>query len=191
MILRSPAGTGGVDNEGVAAGVVLGLGSNLGDREAAIAGALARLAERGFRAERVSSLYLTEPVGGPPQGAFLNLVAAGSAPLAPEPLLAACLAVEQELGRVRGERNGPRTIDVDILFVGGLLRDLAPPLLPHPRLHERRFVLEPLCEILPELVHPRLGRSVRELLAACADGSGVSRFAPCPASKPGPAGARA
>jgi 2-amino-4-hydroxy-6-hydroxymethyldihydropteridine diphosphokinase len=180
-----------VDNEGVAAGVVLGLGSNLGDRAAALAGALAGLARHGFRSERVSSLYLTEPVGGPPQGLFLNAVAAGSTALTPEALLAACLAVEQELGRVRGERNGPRTIDVDILFIGSLVREHAAPLVPHPRLHERRFVLEPLAEILPELVHPRLGRSARELLAQCPDRSGVSRLAPFPEPDPGPAGARA
>jgi 2-amino-4-hydroxy-6-hydroxymethyldihydropteridine diphosphokinase len=158
-------------------GVVLGLGSNLGDREAAIAGALARLAGRGFHAERVSSLYETEPVGGPPQGPFLNAVAAGTCALGPEGLLAACLAVEQELGRVRGEPNGPRTIDVDILLMGDLVRDAPAPVVPHPRLSERRFVLEPLAEILPGLLHPRLGRSMAELLAACADRSRVVRLA--------------
>jgi 2-amino-4-hydroxy-6-hydroxymethyldihydropteridine diphosphokinase len=157
-------------------GVVLGLGSNLGDREAAIAGALDGLRTRGFHASLSSSLYLTEPVGGPPQGPFLNAVAAGDTPLRPEELLAACLAVELELGRVRAEPNGPRTIDIDILFFGALVRDGPPPVVPHPRLHERRFVLEPLAEILPELVHPRSGRSVAELLRGCADTSSVRRF---------------
>jgi 2-amino-4-hydroxy-6-hydroxymethyldihydropteridine diphosphokinase len=181
MIPRSHRGGSGVDNEAVQAGVVLGLGSNLGDREAAIAGALARLGPRGFRSSRVSSLYLTEPVGGPPQGWFLNAVAAGETPLQPEELLAACLAVELELGRVRGEPNGPRTIDVDILFIGALRRSGPPPVIPHPRLHERRFVLEPLAEILPDLVHPCLGRSVSELLAGCTDRAAVRRFAGAPA----------
>ena len=166
-----------MDNESVQAGVVLGLGSNLGDREAAIAGALARLASRGFRRTRLSSLYLTQPVGGPPQGYFLNAVAAGETEQSPEALLAACLAVEQELGRVRTEPNGPRTIDVDILFFGALVRGGPAPVVPHPRLHERRFVLEPLAEILPDLVHPGLGRSVSALLASCADTSAVERFA--------------
>jgi 2-amino-4-hydroxy-6-hydroxymethyldihydropteridine diphosphokinase len=156
---------------------VLGLGSNLGDREAAIAGALARLEAHGFRRSLLSSLYLTEPVGGPPQGFFLNAVAAGETDASPEELLASCLAVEQELGRVRGEPNGPRAIDVDILFMGALRRDGPAPVLPHPRLHLRRFVLEPLAEILPDFVHPGLGTRVAELLRACADRSSVTRFA--------------
>jgi 2-amino-4-hydroxy-6-hydroxymethyldihydropteridine diphosphokinase len=170
-----------MDNVRVGTRVVLGLGSNLGDREATIATALDRLAARGLRRTLTSSLYLTEPVGGPPQGPFLNLVAAGESGASPEALLADCLAVEHELGRVRRERNGPRTLDVDVLFYGALVRDDPPPVVPHPRLHERRFVLEPLAEILPELVHPRLGRSARELLESCPDTSAVSRYAGAPA----------
>ena len=161
----------------MASGVVLGLGSNLGDREAAIAGALARLAGRGYHAARTSSLYLTEPVGGPPQGWFLNAVADGETALSPEALLAACLAVELELGRVREVANGPRTIDVDVLFYDGLVHPGPAPVLPHPRLAERRFVLEPLVEILPDLVHPVLGTSARELLERCPDRSEVKRLA--------------
>jgi 2-amino-4-hydroxy-6-hydroxymethyldihydropteridine diphosphokinase len=161
----------------MAAGVVLGLGSNLGDREAAIAGALARLAERGYRAARTSSLYLTEPVGGPPQGWFLNAVADGETSLSPEALLRACLAVELELGRVREVANGPRTIDLDILFYGGEVHPGPAPVVPHPRLTERRFVLEPLVEILPDLVHPVLGTSARALLERCPDRSEVKRLA--------------
>ena len=157
--------------------VVLGLGSNLGDREAAIQGALARLEALGYRATRTSSLYLTEPVGGPPQGWFVNAVCDGETALAPEALLHACHAVEQELGRVRGEPNGPRTIDIDVLFFGEAIRHAPDPVLPHPRLAERRFVLEPLVEIRPELVHPVLGKSARELLALCPDASAVRRLA--------------
>jgi 2-amino-4-hydroxy-6-hydroxymethyldihydropteridine diphosphokinase len=177
MILRLARGPSAMDNEGVQAGAVLGLGSNLGDREAAIASALARLEARGFRRSLLSSLYLTEPVGGPPQGFFLNAVAAGDTDESPEELLASCLAVERELGRVRTEPNGPRTIDVDILFMGALRRDAPVPVIPHPRLHQRRFVLEPLAEILPDLVHPGLGKRVAELLRGCADSSSVTRFA--------------
>jgi 2-amino-4-hydroxy-6-hydroxymethyldihydropteridine diphosphokinase len=157
--------------------VFLGLGSNLGDRESAIEGALARLGARGFRTTLRSSLWLTEPVGGPPQGWFLNAVAGGETSLAPEALLEACLATEREMGRVRAERNGPRTIDVDVLFFGDERREGPGLVLPHPRLHERRFVLAPLAEVAPGLVHPVLGLTVAELLARCPDGSAVARHA--------------
>jgi 2-amino-4-hydroxy-6-hydroxymethyldihydropteridine diphosphokinase len=158
--------------------VFLGLGSNLGDREAALEGALGRLVARGFRVTRCSSLWLTEPVGGPPQGWFLNLAAEGETALGPEALLEACLATESEMGRVRAQRNGPRTIDVDVLFFGDERRDTPGLVIPHPRLHERRFVLEPLAEIAPGFVHPALGLTVRELLARCPDASVVRPHAP-------------
>lgn len=168
-----------MDNGGdMGAPVFLGLGSNLGDREAAIEGALLRLTAGGFHVTRQSSLWLTEPVGGPPQGWFLNAVVMGETALLPEALLEACLAAERELGRVRAERNGPRTIDVDILLFGEERRSSPGLVIPHPRLHERRFVLEPLAEIAPELVHPVLGLTVRELVALCPDPSVVRPHAP-------------
>jgi 2-amino-4-hydroxy-6-hydroxymethyldihydropteridine diphosphokinase len=155
--------------------VFLGLGSNLGDRQTTLAEALLQLAARGFVTRLRSSDWLTEPVGGPPQGFFLNAVVAGDTALEPAPLLAACLAIELELGRVRTIRNGPRTIDVDILFHGTHRIELPGLVVPHPRLHERRFVLAPLVEIAPELLHPVLGKTATELLALCPDRSEVRR----------------
>lgn len=156
--------------------VFLGLGSNLGDREAAIVGALARLAGRGVSVRARSSTWLTEPVGGPPQGFFLNAAAGVETGLAPLELLAAALEVEREMGRVRRERNGPRTIDVDLLLYGDRRVDEPGLTLPHPRLHERRFVLAPLAEIAPTLVHPVLGLTIAELLERCPDRSSVRLY---------------
>ena len=158
--------------------VFLGLGSNLGDREAAIDRALQELAGRGFETQLRSSLWLTEPVGGPPQGWFLNAVVGGSTVLSPEALLAACLDSERALGRVRGVRNGPRTIDVDLLLYGQQRIERPGLVVPHPRLHERRFVLAPLAEIAPQLAHPGLGATMEELLARCPDRACVQLQAP-------------
>ncbi len=153
--------------------IVLGLGSNVGDREAALEAALRFLGVRGFRSRARSSLNETEPVGGPPQGWFLNAVAMGETELGPEALLAACLAVEAELGRVRDVPSGPRTLDLDILLYGDVVLETPELTLPHPRLHGRRFVLVPLAELDPSLRHPLLGATVAELLARCPDGSRV------------------
>ncbi len=161
--------------------VYLGLGSNLGDREAALAEAGLLLRARGLGIVGQSSLYLTEPVGGPPQDWFLNAVLAADTILSPEAVLGACLEVEAERGRVRGVKNGPRTLDADVLFYGDLRRRDAQLEIPHPRLHERRFVLVPLHEIAPAFVHPAFGLTVAELLARCPDASAVRLFAPAAA----------
>ena len=138
----------------------VGLGSNLGDREQTIRAAIAAL--QGVVA--VSELRETDPVGVTEQPAFLNGAIAVETELSPRELLQSLLAVERELGRERGERWGPRTIDLDLLLYGTETVDEPGLTVPHPHLHERRFALEPLAELDPELVVPGRGR-VDELLA--------------------------
>lgn len=141
-------------------------GSNLGDRAAAVAAALARLAaEPGVRVVAGSRTRETEPVGGPPQGRYLNGVVLVETTLAPRALLDALLRIEAAGGRVRAERDGPRTIDLDLLLHGDAVVDEPRLTLPHPRMHARRFVLEPLAEVLPAWRHPTLQRTAAELLA--------------------------
>ncbi|HEU5179522.1 MAG TPA: 2-amino-4-hydroxy-6-hydroxymethyldihydropteridine diphosphokinase [Candidatus Polarisedimenticolia bacterium] len=157
--------------------VHLGLGGNLGDRLGALQSALAALRARGLVPQRVSSVYDTEPVGFLEQGNFLNLALAGHWDGTPRELLERCLAVEAELGRVRDFKDGPRTIDIDILLRGEQIVSEAGLEIPHPRLHLRRFVLVPLAEIGPEVIHPVLRRSFADLLAHCPDPSRVRRVA--------------
>jgi 2-amino-4-hydroxy-6-hydroxymethyldihydropteridine diphosphokinase len=153
--------------------VFISLGSNVGDREANILAARRGLEVRGFRVTAMSSLYLTEPVDAPPQEWFLNAVAGGETALTPEALLQACLDTERELGRVRDVPRGPRTIDLDFLLYGNEVRDAPGFVLPHPRMHERRFVLVPLAEIAPGARHPILGLTAAEMLRLCPDRSQV------------------
>jgi 2-amino-4-hydroxy-6-hydroxymethyldihydropteridine diphosphokinase len=145
----------------------VGIGANLGDRERTIRTALERLAERpGVEVFAVSTLRETDPVGYLDQPGFLNGAAELVTRLPPRVLLETLLEVERELGRVRGDgpRFGPRPIDLDLLLYGDEVVDEAGLVLPHPRLHERRFALEPLAELDPALVVPGRGR-VSELLA--------------------------
>jgi len=140
----------------------IGLGSNLGDREAALRGALELLGED---VVAVSSFRETEPVGYLDQPAFLNAAAALETGLEPRALLERLLGVERELGRTReGPRHGPRTIDLDLLVYDDRVIDEPGLVVPHPRLAERRFVLEPLAELDPGLVVPGQG-GVAELLS--------------------------
>jgi len=153
--------------DGCAELAFVGLGSNLGDRRANILRALSLLESEGpIEVLRVSQLRETDPVGGPPQGRYLNGAAEVRTTLAPRTLLAACLRVEAALGRVRSVRNGPRTIDLDILLHGSrVIRD-ADLEIPHPRLLERRFALEPLAELAPDRIHPVTGRTLGDHLRA-------------------------
>ena len=129
----------------------IGLGSNLGDREKHLQQAVFLLnREPHVRVEQCSRVYETDPVGYTEQPAFLNMVAKISTTLSPEPLLDVCLRIEQALGRVRNVRWGPRTIDLDLLLYGDLSLETPRLCLPHPRMHERLFVLIPLLEVLPE-----------------------------------------
>jgi 3-oxoacyl-[acyl-carrier protein] reductase len=157
----------------------LALGSNLGDRQAHLDLGILRLrAEPGVTVCRVSSYYETAPVGGPAgQNAYLNAAVAVDTFFTPELLLQRLLDIEQSLGRVRGERNAPRTLDLDVLLFDDIVRSSPDPILPHPRMHERRFVLEPLAEIAPDAVHPVVRQTIAELLARLpADASLPSRY---------------
>ena len=128
----------------------LGLGSNLGDRVAHLRGAVAAIPDL----VATSPVYETEPVGGPDQGAFLNLVAELHTELAPRELLELCRSLERAAARVRDVRWGPRTLDVDVLLIDGVVVDEPDLQVPHPRMWERRFVLAPLADLAPDLVTP-------------------------------------
>jgi 2-amino-4-hydroxy-6-hydroxymethyldihydropteridine diphosphokinase len=133
----------------------LGLGSNVGDRPRHLREAvetLGVLADSGTHLRAVSPVYETEPVGGPEQGRFLNLVVEIDTELTPRALLGVCHRLEAAAGRVRGERWGPRTLDVDILWMEGVQVEEPDLTVPHPRMEERRFVLAPLRDLAPDLV---------------------------------------
>ena len=145
----------------------LGLGSNVGDRQANIDEAIRRLgATEGLRVTKVSSMYDTEPVGGPPQPNYLNAACEVETDLSPHELLRTALAVEDAMGRRREVHWGPRNIDIDVLICGEVVINDDELTVPHPRLPEREFVLRPLAEIAPEVRHPVKKREIRVLLGA-------------------------
>jgi 2-amino-4-hydroxy-6-hydroxymethyldihydropteridine diphosphokinase len=156
--------------------VYLSLGSNLGDRAANLRLALEKLGELGT-VEAVSAFYETEPVGLTSQPWFLNCAAKLDTEKMPRQLISGILNLEQAMGRQRMQKNGPRIIDIDILFFGTSVIDTHSLTVPHPRLHERRFVLEPLAEIAPDLRHPIFKRTIRALRDALPAGQSVRRLA--------------
>ena len=144
--------------------VYLSLGSNLGDRQRNLEAALEKLASRDLLIKRVSAVYETEPVDTTDQRWFLNLALEAATDLFPMQLLWRIAKVENALGRVRTVPNGPRTIDIDILLYSRTVIHSPALEVPHPRMAQRRFVLAPLAELVPDLRHPVTRRTVREML---------------------------
>ena len=159
--------------EGVTA--YLGLGSNMGERQDYLDRALDFLSQR-LRIEKVSSIYDTEPVGNVNQPRFLNMVCQVYTSLAPMALLALGKGIESKLGRMSGKSNAPRPIDIDILFYGDQIIETPELVIPHPRLTERAFVLIPLAQIAPDLVHPVNSKTIKELLKGITEAQGVFKW---------------
>jgi 2-amino-4-hydroxy-6-hydroxymethyldihydropteridine diphosphokinase len=154
-------------HEGPAVRAYVALGSNLSDRHRNINAAIEKLNQiAGIQVGKVSSYYETEPVGGPPQGTYLNAVVEVKCSLSAGELLKRLQRIEKDLGRTRSGKSFPRTIDLDILLFGDQVIDEAELKVPHPRMHQRSFVLDPLNEIAPDAVHPVLGLTVSELRRA-------------------------
>jgi 2-amino-4-hydroxy-6-hydroxymethyldihydropteridine diphosphokinase len=157
--------------------VYLSLGSNVGDRAAYLRAAIERLAQAGT-VTAMSGLYETEPVGFRDQPWFLNCAVALETGKTPRDLLAHALAIEEGMGRRRVRDKGPRIIDIDIVLFGDRVIDEPGLRIPHPAMHERRFVLEPLAEIAPAVLHPTINKTVRQLLAELPSGQPVRTLTP-------------
>lgn len=165
----------GIETSPVGETAYLSLGSNLGDRAANLRAAVDQLASAG-RLLAVSSLYETQPVDVPDQPWFLNCVAGIDTDLAPRQLLQTVLQIEASMGRLRMRDKAARNIDIDVLLFGDRVIEEPGLSVPHPAMHQRRFVLEPLVEVAPEVRHPVLGETSRELLAALPPGQTVRRL---------------
>jgi 2-amino-4-hydroxy-6-hydroxymethyldihydropteridine diphosphokinase len=155
--------------------VYLSLGSNVGDRASQLLSAVGRLETTG-RVVAVSSFYETEPVEFTPQPWFLNCAVALESSQTPQQLMDSILLIEQEMGRRRLQKKGPRTIDIDILLFDDAVVDSPELTIPHPALHQRRFALKPLAEIAPDVLHPVWKKAVRELLEALPEGQAVRKL---------------
>jgi len=156
--------------------IYIGLGSNLGNRLANIRKAIELMKEEGIEIMKESSIYETEPVGYKEQGWFLNSVVKARTQFSPEGLWKRLEKIEKVMGREREIKWGPRIIDLDILFYGNKVLNGKQLQIPHPELHKRRFVLLPLKEIAPELVHPVLNKTIGEILGELKDNSEVRLF---------------
>ncbi len=153
------------------------LGSNLGDRINLINKAVELVGKQVGDILGVSSLYHTDPWGTETPLPYLNVAMSLNTDQSPDEVLGTILSIEKLLGRQRnGSRNEPRSIDIDMIFYGKLIINEKDLIIPHPRMHLRRFVLVPLCEIEPDFIHPELNLSVSELLNTCADSLGVELF---------------
>ncbi len=154
--------------------VYLGLGSNIGDRQENLDKALNFLSQR-LRMGKISSVYDTEPVGSTEQPRFLNLVCQAYTRLEPAGLLSLAKGIESKLGRT-GKSNAPRTIDIDILLYDEQVMETPELVIPHPKMVERAFVLVPLAEIAPDLVHPVNGKTMKELSSAIREKQGILKL---------------
>ena len=155
--------------------VFISAGSNVGDRRANLDFGARRLGDIG-KIRRISSFFETEPVGYTNQPWFLNQALELETALKPHELLTWCNEIEHDGGRVRTFSNAPRTLDLDILLYGNLIISDPNLIIPHPRMTERRFVLEPIAEIAPDLLHPVEKKTMRELLAICPDTAAIRRL---------------
>lgn len=156
----------------------LGLGTNLGDRRRNLTRALRALAAAGVSVGRLSSVYHTQPVDFAAQPWFYNLAVEARTKRSPDELLGLVKNIEKDLGRVRAQRSGPRTMDIDILLAGRRVLRTARLTIPHPRLEKRNFVLVPLAEIAGSVVHPVFRKTICSLLKASLDRSAVRRIKP-------------